>query len=66
MTRLEVRLRTARGLGWRTFRDPIGVLRATRPEEVDGCLADVDRAVRRDGCYAAGFVTYEAAAAVCG
>jgi para-aminobenzoate synthetase/4-amino-4-deoxychorismate lyase len=38
-------------------------VQATRVEDVAGCLADVDRAVRRDGCYAAGFVTYEAAAA---
>lgn len=60
---LEVRLRTARGREWRTFRDPVEVLRATRPEDVGGCLADVDHAVRRDGCYAAGFVTYEAGAA---
>jgi para-aminobenzoate synthetase/4-amino-4-deoxychorismate lyase len=63
VTRFEVRLRTVRGREWRTFRDPIGILRATRPDEVDGLLADVDRAVCRDGCYAAGFVTYEAAAA---
>lgn len=45
------------------FRDPVRVLRATTPDEVSACLADVDLAVRRDGCYAAGFVTYEAAAA---
>ena len=63
MNPFEVRLRSARGREWRTFRDPIGVLRATRADEVVQCLRDVDRAVRRDGCYAAGFVTYEAAAA---
>jgi para-aminobenzoate synthetase / 4-amino-4-deoxychorismate lyase len=59
----EVRLRTERGRAWRTFRDPVRVLRATRPADVLDCLEDVQRAVRRDGCYAAGFVTYEAAAA---
>jgi para-aminobenzoate synthetase/4-amino-4-deoxychorismate lyase len=63
MNPFEVRLRTERGREWRTFRDPTAVLRATRAAEVAGCLAEVDRAVRQDGCYAAGFVTYEAAAA---
>jgi len=60
---LEVRLRSRRSRTWRTFRKPTAVLQATRAEEVAGCLAEVDHAVRRDGCYAAGFVTYEAAAA---
>jgi para-aminobenzoate synthetase/4-amino-4-deoxychorismate lyase len=59
----EVRLRTARGREWRTFREPVRVVRAVRVDEVAPCLAEVDRAVRRDGCYAAGFVGYEAAAA---
>lgn len=63
MNPFEVRLRTERGREWRTFRDPTAVLRATRAKEVAGCLAEVDRAVRDDGCYAAGFVTYEAAGA---
>jgi para-aminobenzoate synthetase/4-amino-4-deoxychorismate lyase len=60
---LEVRLRSARGREWRTFREPVAVLRATRPDDVARCLAEIDRAVRSDGCYAAGFVGYEAAAA---
>ena len=63
MSLLEVRLRSARRREWRTFREPLAVVRATRPEEVARCLAEADRAVRRDGCYAAGFVSYEAAAA---
>ncbi len=63
VSHLEVRLRTARGREWRTFREPIAVLRAARPDEVVQCLADVDHAVMHDGCYAAGFVAYEAAAA---
>ena len=63
MSLLEVRLRSARRPEWRTFREPLAVVRATRPEEVARCLAEADRAVRRDGCYAAGFVGYEAAAA---
>ena len=63
MRPFEVRLRTARGREWRTFREPVRVVRAVRVDEVARCLAEVDRAVRRDGCYAAGFVGYEAAAA---
>jgi para-aminobenzoate synthetase / 4-amino-4-deoxychorismate lyase len=59
----EVRLRNARGREWRTFREPLAVVHATRPDEVAQCLAEADRAVRSDGCYAAGFVGYEAAAA---
>jgi para-aminobenzoate synthetase / 4-amino-4-deoxychorismate lyase len=61
--RFEVRLRTARGREWRIFRDPAVVLRASKADEVVHCLSEVDRAVREDGCYAAGFVAYEAAAA---
>lgn len=63
MTPFEVLLRTPRGGPWRTFRDPVDVIVAERVEDVVGCLAGVDRAVREEGCYAAGFVTYEAAAA---
>ena len=62
MTPFEVLLRTPHGGPWRTFRDPVELVVATRVEEVVDCLARVDRAVR-DGHYAAGFVTYEAAAA---
>jgi para-aminobenzoate synthetase/4-amino-4-deoxychorismate lyase len=61
--RFEVRLRTARGREWRTFRDPARVLRASRADDVAHCLSEVDRAVRDEGCYAAGFVGYEAASA---
>ncbi len=61
MTGFEVRLREGRE--WRTFRDPIRVVRAATPGDVEPALAEVERAVREDGCYAAGYVTYEAAAA---
>ena len=60
MTAFEARLRTSRG--GRFFRDPFQVVQATRPEEVVKCLAEVQDSVRA-GAYAAGFVTYEAAAA---
>lgn len=61
--RFEVRLRTGRGREWRTFREPTAILQAVSVDEVAGCLAEVDRAVKEAGVYAAGFVTYEAAAA---
>src|SRR5688500_7362315 len=59
---LEVILRSPWAGPWRAFRDPLAVLTATRADDVRTCLEEVDRAVARDGCYAAGFVTYEAAA----
>lgn len=63
MTSLDVVLRTPHGGPWRGFQDPLKVVCATRLEDVAECLAEVDGIVRRDGCYAAGFVTYEAAGA---
>jgi para-aminobenzoate synthetase/4-amino-4-deoxychorismate lyase len=59
----DVLLRTPWGGPWRTFRDPVEVIVADRVEEVADLLARVDRAVHDNGWYAAGFVTYEAAAA---
>ncbi len=59
----EVRLRGARQGEWRTFREPTRIVEATEIAQVADCLADVERAVRQDGCYAAGYLTYEAAAA---
>jgi para-aminobenzoate synthetase/4-amino-4-deoxychorismate lyase len=56
-------LRTPWGGPWRAFREPSAVLTATKVDDVSRVIADVDRAVRTDGLYAAGFVTYEAAAA---
>ncbi len=63
MKPLEVRLRTGGGYHWRTFREPTTVLEAVTAADVVRCLAEVERAVRLDGAYAAGFVTFEAAAA---
>lgn len=61
--RFEVRLRTGPAREWRIFRDPAAILRARTPAEVVGVLQDVESAVTTGGCYAAGYVTYEAAAA---
>lgn len=61
--RFEVRLRGARQGDWRTFREPTRIVEATEIDQVKDCLATVERAVQQDGCYAAGYLTYEAAAA---
>lgn len=58
----EILLRTPWGGPWRRFRDPVRVVSAGRAEEVRAAFRQVDDAVR-GGRYAAGFVTYEAAAA---
>ena len=57
MTDLSVVLRTPWGGPWRAFRDPLAVLTAHAADDVSSVLAEVDRAVRSEGCYAAGFVT---------
>ena len=54
--------RTPFGGPWRRFADPERVLSARGADSVKQVLAQVDAAVR-DGMYAAGFVTYEAAGA---
>ncbi len=48
---------------WRSFHRPEAVFSATTVADVSRCLAEVDEAVRRTGHTAAGFVSYEAAAA---
>ena len=55
-------LRTPFAGPWRRFSDPSRVLIARTPDDVRRVLTEVDAAVRR-GRYAAGFVSYEAAAA---
>ena len=55
-------LRTPFAGPWRRFSDPERVLLARTPDEVRPLLSQVNEAVR-GGLYAAGFVSYEAAAA---
>ena len=45
------------------LRDPVGVLEATRPDEVAGAIGAAEAAAAR-GLWVAGFVTYEAARAL--
>jgi para-aminobenzoate synthetase / 4-amino-4-deoxychorismate lyase len=59
---LRIILRTPWSGPWRSFTDPIRVIEAHEAGEVRKALRAVDDAVR-SGSYAAGFVTYEAAAA---
>lgn len=46
--------------GWLTFRDPVDLLSADRPENVLPVLEAIEKAVNT-GLHAAGFVSYEAA-----
>ena len=62
-TPFEVVLRCPARGGWRLLQRPVAVLEARDPAEVRDCLRSVAREVERTGCIAAGFVTYEAAAA---
>jgi len=59
---MEVILRTPWDGPWRRFTDPVRIIAARTAAEVPRALAQADEEVGR-GRYAAGFVTYEAAAA---
>ena len=48
---------------WQHFTDPFHVITAWRPDEVKTALQEVETAVNAQQFYAAGFMTYEAAAA---
>jgi para-aminobenzoate synthetase/4-amino-4-deoxychorismate lyase len=60
--RFEAVLRSPYAGPWRSFSNPIRVVRAAAVGEVRAALGDVEQAVH-GGLYAAGFVLYEAAAA---
>ena len=47
---------------WLEFSNPVDVLLAQRPADVLPVIRAAERRVRNEGLYAAGFVTYEAAA----
>src|SRR5712691_8831439 len=59
---LELLLRTPWDGPWLSFQNPSAVIAAWEPGDVRRCLDEAERACR-EGFYAAGFVTYEAAAA---
>ncbi|MCB9419710.1 MAG: aminodeoxychorismate synthase component I [Ardenticatenaceae bacterium] len=48
---------------WLAFQNPVDVLATTRADEVMDVLRQVETAVTQHNLYAAGFITYEAAAA---
>ncbi|WP_459936730.1 chorismate-binding protein [Desulfonatronum parangueonense] len=48
---------------WRVFRKPVDVVSACNSSEVDSCLARIEGRIERHGLHAAGFLSYEAAAA---
>ncbi len=60
--RVLVQTRVGAGTGWLDFRNPVEALEAERPDAVPPLLERLDAAAR-DGLWAAGFLTYEAAPA---
>lgn len=54
-------LRDARSGRWLRYQDPVCVLTAPTPGDVPALLETAEQQARRDGLYAVGFVTYEAA-----
>ena len=46
---------------WYCFRNPLKILMAAEPVEIIPLLDEMERTVSEKGCYAAGFVSYEAA-----
>lgn len=58
----EITLRSPWAGPWRRFRNPFRIVATHDVADVRRALAEIDAAVR-DGAYAAGFVTYEAAGA---
>ncbi|MCB0252998.1 MAG: aminodeoxychorismate synthase component I [Anaerolineae bacterium] len=51
------------GARWLRFRDPVAVVQTRRVEEIQTRLEEVANAVEKQRCYAAGFISYEAAPA---
>ena len=51
------------GRFWRKFHNPVRVVTAVSPQEVLPALVELETAVRAEKLYAAGFISYEAAAA---
>lgn len=47
---------------WRRFVNPVAILQTASPRDVIACLAEADDRVRREQLFAAGFVSYDAAA----
>ena len=63
MTTIErIVLKQSAGSGWLVFDRPRVTLTASRPSDVIGVLRRAERDVEQGGLYAAGYVSYEAAA----
>ncbi|WP_420627321.1 aminodeoxychorismate synthase component I [Candidatus Leptofilum sp.] len=51
------------GRFWRKFQKPVSVVTAVSPQDVLPALVELETAVQAENLYAAGFISYEAAAA---
>ncbi|HET7698981.1 MAG TPA: aminodeoxychorismate synthase component I [Vicinamibacterales bacterium] len=59
----EAIIQTPWGGPWRRFVDPVAIVHADGAGAVTACLDTIEERVRRERLFAAGFVSYEAAAA---
>lgn len=57
------RLILRRGPAWLAFERPLRLLEASRPEDAPAVIRQVEEATEREGLWAAGFLSYEAAPA---
>ncbi|AKJ64538.1 aminodeoxychorismate synthase component I [Kiritimatiella glycovorans] len=57
----EIILYAAGARGWLRFTEPVEIARAESPREVTPALRRIEQAVEHEGCWAAGFLAYEAA-----
>jgi len=62
-THNQVILRDDRSGQWLQFDSPVRILSTQRLEDVTDCLQQIEQAVDQDGLTAAGWISYEAAAA---
>ena len=51
------------GHRWLSFENPVRIVKANRIDDIVGCLQLIEKLVEVEGLHAAGFVSYEAAAA---
>ena len=63
MSDIRAILQVAHGSEWLCLEDPVRIVEAHDRRHVREALCDVERAARTEGRYAAGWVSYEAAAA---
>jgi len=59
----DIVIQVDRGTRWLRMRTPARVVEVRDAGDLDSALREIEQAVRSSGCYAVGFVTYEAGSA---